>query len=102
MSSSSLLAILLMGLVTYATRAGGFWLARRMSPGPFLRAWLENLPGAVFAAMVAPMVAGAGPAGWIAAGAGFVAMRRTGHFVIAIVVGLAVYLLAKRLGLAGV
>ena len=102
MSSTSLLAIVLMGLATYATRAGGFWLARRMTPGPFLRAWLENLPGAVFAAMVAPMVAGAGPAGWIAAGAGFVAMRRTGHFLIAIVVGLAIYLLAKRIGLTGV
>ena len=102
MSSTSLLAIVLMGLATYATRAGGFWLARRMTPGPFLRAWLENLPGAVFAAMVAPMVAGAGPAGWIAAGAGFVAMRRTGHFLIAIVVGLAVYLVAKRIGLSGV
>ena len=102
MSSTSLLAIVLMGLATYATRAGGFWLARRMTPGPFLRAWLENLPGAVFAAMVAPMVAGAGPAGWIAAGAGFVAMRRTGHFLSAIVVGLAVYLVAKRIGLSGV
>ena len=102
MSSTSFLAIVLMGLATYATRAGGFWLASRMTPGPFLRAWLENLPGAVFAAMVAPMVAGAGPAGWIAAGAGFVAMRRTGHFLIAIVVGLAVYLVAKRIGLSGV
>lgn len=102
MSSASLLAIVLMALATYATRAGGFWLARRMTPGPFLRAWLENLPGAVFAAMVAPMVAGAGPAGWIAAGAGFIAMRRTGHFLIAIVVGLIVYLMAKHLGLTGI
>lgn len=101
MSSASLLAIILMAMATYATRAGGFWLARRMTPGPFLRAWLENLPGAVFAAMVAPMVAGAGPAGWIAAGVGFIAMRRTGHFLIAIVVGLIVYLMAKHLGLTG-
>lgn len=101
-SGTSLLAILLMGLVTYATRAGGFWLARRVTPGPHLRAWLEHLPGAVFAAMVAPMVAGAGPAGWLAAGVGFVAMRRTGHFLIAVVAGVAVYVAAKRLGLAGV
>ena len=54
-----------MGTVTYATRAGGFWLAQRLAPGPFLRAWLEHLPGAVFAALVGPMVVGAGPAGWL-------------------------------------
>ena len=102
MSGTSLLTIVLMGLVTYASRAGGFWLARRVTPGPFMRAWLEQLPGAVFAAMVAPMVVGAGPAGWLAASAGFVAMRRTGHFLIAVAAGLAVYIVARRLGLAGV
>ncbi|MEK0085622.1 AzlD family protein [Benzoatithermus flavus] len=99
MSWTSFLAILAMGAVTYATRAGGFWLARRLEPGPFLRAWLEHLPGAVFAALVAPMVAGAGPVGWLAAGAGFLAMRRTGQFLLAIVTGLAVYLLGQELGL---
>ena len=102
MSSTSLLAIVLMGAVTYASRAGGFWLARRLAPGPFLRAWLEHLPGAVFAALVAPMVAGAGPAGWLAAAAGFAAMRWTGQFLVAIVVGLTAYLIGQRLGLAGV
>jgi uncharacterized membrane protein len=35
MTTTSLLAIVLMGSVTYATRAGGFWLARRLAPGPF-------------------------------------------------------------------
>lgn len=102
MTATSLLAIVLMGAVTYATRAGGFWLARRLRPGPFLRAWLEHLPGAVFAALVTPMVAGAGPAGWLAAGAGFAAMRLTGQFLVAIVVGLAVYLLGREFGLDGV
>ena len=102
MTATSLLAILLMGMVTYASRAGGFWLARRLSPGPFLRAWLEHLPGAVFAALVAPMVAGAGPAGWVAAGAGFAAMRLSGHFLVAIAAGLAVYLAGRQMGLGGV
>jgi uncharacterized membrane protein len=90
-----------MAAVTYATRAGGFWLASRLRPGPFFRAWLEHLPGAVFAALVAPMVLGAGPAGWLAAGAAFAAMRWSGQFVAAILVGLAVYLIAQQLGLPG-
>ena len=99
MSANSLLAILLMGVATYATRAGGFWLARRLTPGPLLRAWLEQLPGAVFAALVAPMVVGAGPAGWLAAGAGFATMRWTGHFLVAVLAGLLVYVARSRLGL---
>lgn len=99
MTAASLLAILAMGLATYATRAGGFWLASRLRPGPFLRTWLEHLPGAVFAALVAPMVLGAGPAGWAGAAASFAAMRFTGRFVPAIALGLAVYLVARRLGL---
>jgi uncharacterized membrane protein len=102
MTATSLLAIALMGLVTYATRAGGFWLASRLPPGPFLRAWLEHLPGAVFAALVAPMVAGAGPAGWVAAAAGFATMRWSGHFLLAIAAGILVYLLVRSMGLAGV
>ena len=101
MTSTSLLAILAMGLVTYATRAGGFWLASRLRPGPVLRAWLEHLPGAVFAALVAPMVLGAGPAGWVAAAGAFATMRWSGQFVLAIAIGLALYLLGQALGLPG-
>lgn len=99
MTADALIAILLMGVATYGTRAAGFWLASRTTPGPFLRAWLEHLPGAVFAALVAPMVVAAGPAGWLAAAVGFVTMRRSGHFLLAILAGLATYLLGMRLGL---
>jgi uncharacterized membrane protein len=99
-STDNLIAILLMGAATYATRAGGFWLARRMTPGPLLRAWLAHLPGAVFAALVAPMVASAGPPGWIAAGIGFAAMRLSGQFLLAVAVGVGAYLLVRSLGLA--
>lgn len=99
MTATSFLAILAMGLVTYATRAGGFWLARRLRPSPFARAWLEHLPGAVFAALVAPMVAGAGPAGWLGAAGAFAAARLGWGFVPAIAVGLGLYLLGRELGL---
>jgi uncharacterized membrane protein len=102
MSWASFTAIVAMGAVTYASRAGGFWLAQRLTPGPFVRAWLEHLPGAVFAALVGPMVVGAGPAGWLAAAVGFVAMRRSGHFLVAIVAGVVSYLVLRRLGLDGV
>lgn len=75
------LAIVLMGLATYATRAGGFLLIRRFRPGPFLEAWFGHVPGAVFAALVAPGVWSAGPAGWAGAVVGFAAMRWTRQFL---------------------
>ncbi len=99
MATDNLLAILAMAAVTYATRAGGFWLAGRLRPTPLLAAWLGQLPGAVFAALVAPMVVAAGPAGWAAAAAGFALMRWTGRFVLAMLGGLAAYVgLAPLLG----
>jgi uncharacterized membrane protein len=95
--ATSLAAILAMAGVTYATRAGGLWLARRFRPTPFVEAWMAQLPGAVFAALVAPMVIAAGPAGWLAAGLGFATMRWTGRFLIAFAAGLAAYVVAQHL-----
>ncbi len=86
-----------MAAATYACRAGGFWLATRLKPTPFVEAWLQELPGAVFAALIAPMVAGAGPAGWMAAAVGFGLMRWTGQFLVALVGGLAVYVALVKL-----
>lgn len=91
MDAASLAVILAMAAVTYACRAGGYWLAGRLRPTPFLSAWLGHLPGAVFAALVAPMVAGAGPPGWLAAALGFALMRWTGHFLLAMLGGLGAY-----------
>lgn len=97
MDAASLTAILAMAAATYACRAGGFWLATRLNPTPFVEAWLQELPGAVFAALIAPMVAGAGPAGWVAAAVGFGLMRWTGQFLVALVGGLAVYVALVKL-----
>ena len=93
----SLLAIAAMGLVTYACRAGGLWMTRRFRAGRYLDAWLEQLPGAVFAALIGPMVVAAGPAGWIAGAVGFALMRQTGHFLIAMIGGLTTYVALHRL-----
>ena len=94
---ADLLLILGLGLATYATRAGGFWLARRVRPGPFVAAWLRHLPGAVLAALVAPMAVAAGPAGWGAAVLGFALMRWPGRFLLAMVAGLAAFVLLREL-----
>ncbi|WP_027135920.1 AzlD family protein [Geminicoccus roseus] len=95
--AEGVLAILLMGLATYATRIGGFVLIRRFRPGPFLEAWFGHVPGAVFAALVAPSVWQAGPPGWIGAGVGFLAMRWSGQFLIALFLSVASFALVRHL-----
>jgi uncharacterized membrane protein len=94
-----ILAILLMGLATYATRIGGFLLIRRFRPGPFLEAWFGHVPGAVFAALVAPSVWSAGPAGWGGALVGFAVMRWSGQFIVALGSSLLAFLALHHLPL---
>lgn len=94
---TAMLTIALAALVTYACRLGGWLVIARLAPGPLLAAWLQHLPGAVLAALIAPMVVAAGPAGWIAAAVGFTVMRATGAFLAAMAAGLALYVLLGRL-----
>lgn len=84
--------ILLLAVATYATRIGGYRLAQRLQPSPFVEAFMTAMPGAIFAALVAPMVVAAGPAGWVSAAIGFVAMRKFANFFVALAVAMAVYL----------
>ncbi|MEZ5861724.1 MAG: AzlD domain-containing protein [Geminicoccaceae bacterium] len=84
--------ILLLAVATYATRIGGYRLAQRLQPSPFVEAFMTAMPGTIFAALVAPMVLAAGPAGWVSAGVGFVAMRRLGNFFLALALAMAAYL----------
>ena len=67
MSLEALLAILGMAAVTYAIRAGGLLLANRLPSTGFVAAWLRHLPGAVLAALIAPVILRGGPSEAIAA-----------------------------------
>jgi uncharacterized membrane protein len=53
--------------VTYASRAGGYWLVRRFAVGGRLKAALEAVPLAVLTALIAPTVLATGPAETLAA-----------------------------------
>jgi branched chain amino acid efflux pump len=56
-----------MMVVTYVSRAGGYWLIRRFSVGGRLKAGLEAVPLAVLTALIAPTVLATGPAETLAA-----------------------------------
>ena len=87
----ALLTIILMAAVTYATRAGGPWLLRRLGDVPTgrLAAWLSAIPGAVLVAIVAPNVLAAGPGGLLAALAVALVAARTGAILPAMLTGVA-------------
>lgn len=93
----ALLAIALMALATYATRAGGLWLTSRVEISDRLEAWLEHIPGAILVSIVAPVVLAGGIAEALAAFAVRFVAWRTGSLPIAMVTGVCAILLLRTL-----
>jgi branched chain amino acid efflux pump len=85
----TLITILGMALVTYITRAGGFWLMGLVTPSPRIEAWLKQIPGAVLVAIIAPTVLASSLAETLAALATVLVAIRTKNVLIAMVVGVA-------------
>lgn len=85
-----LLVILGMAVATYAARAGGLWLARRLPTTERLEAWLHHIPGAVLSALIAPTLFSGSIAEAAAAGATVLAAARTGNLLLAIGIGVMV------------
>jgi len=83
----TLITILGMALVTYATRAGGFWLMGLVTPSPRIEAWLRQIPGAVLVAIIAPTVLASSLAETLAALAAALVALRTKNVLVAMVVG---------------
>jgi uncharacterized membrane protein len=88
--AGALVAILAMGVVTYAMRGGGFWLMSHVTPRARVRRMLETLPGAVVVAAVLPIVVRDGVAAMLAiAAAVLVTLVHRNDFV-AVIAGMAV------------
>lgn len=85
----TLIAILGMALVTYVTRAGGFWLMGLVTPSPRIEAWLRQIPGAVMVAIVAPTIFASSLAETLAALATVLVAIRTKNVLAAMVIGVA-------------
>ena len=92
-----LLAILLMALATYATRAGGLWIANRFELSERAGAWLDAIPGAILVSLVAPTVLLGGPAEALAAVAVVLVALKTGSLPAAMVTGVGAVLVLRTL-----
>jgi uncharacterized membrane protein len=93
----TLLAIVLMALATYATRAGGLWLANRFDLSERAGAWLDAIPGAILVSLVAPTVLMGGPAEALAAVAVVLVALKTGSLPAAMVTGVGAVLVLRAL-----
>src|SRR4051812_38093793 len=57
-------AIFAMGVVSYACRAGGFFLMRYVSLTPRVQAWLQAIPISIVGAILGPVAFNGGPPEW--------------------------------------
>jgi branched chain amino acid efflux pump len=96
-SSGAIIAIALMALATYATRAGGLWLASRLDLSERAGVWLDQIPGAILVSLVAPVVLTGGFAEALAAVAVVFVAVRTGSLPAAMVTGVVAVVLLRAL-----
>jgi uncharacterized membrane protein len=93
----TLLAIVLMALATYATRAGGLWLASRFDLSERAGAWLDQIPGAILVSLVAPTILMGGSVEVFAALVVVIVSLRTGSLPAAMVTGVGTVLALQAL-----
>lgn len=95
---ATLLAILGMAGASFAVRAAGYLVFRRIQPGAFLRAFLSHLPGSIFVAFAAPSVARSGLAGLVGALATVGVMAATRSATAALLAGVAAFWAVRAAG----
>jgi len=84
-----------MAVLTYLTKAGGFWLLGHVDPSERVDAALSVLPGAVVVSIVAPELVNGGPSAWLGGAAVVLLTRKTGSLLAALVGGLGVVLAVR-------
>ncbi len=87
--------ILAMAAVTYAAKAGGFWLLGHVDLSERAEAGIDVLPGAVVVAFVTPALADGGLPEWVAAAATLAVARKTGNLLVSLAVGVGVVAAAR-------
>ena len=87
MHGSALVTIVLMAIVTYLLRAGGYWLVGRLTLTPRFEAALTYLPGAVLTALVVPAVIDEPGPGIPALIVTAIVVRKTGNLFLALTGG---------------
>jgi uncharacterized membrane protein len=97
--ASAIGAILLLALVTIATRMGGVWIMSYIEITPRIEAFLRYMAASVLISIVVPATLAATPRMWLAVGSAALVMIATRGALSAMVVGMIVAAFAKRFAL---
>lgn len=100
-SLSALAVVAGMSLVTYATKAGGFWALDRFEPSQTLRDGLDALPEGILVAILVVRLLEGGPAEWVAGVVVLGVAHRTESVLLAMVVGVGSLLVVRASGVFG-
>ena len=93
----SLATICGMAVATYASRAAGLMLMSRISPGPRMTRFMQAIPGAILASIVAPSALASGPAEAVATAVTALTAWRFGNLPLAMCTGVAAVLALRPL-----
>lgn len=94
-----LLAILLLGIASYACRAGGFFMMRYVAITPRVEAGLRAVPVALVGAILGPIAARGGPPEWAGLAVAMLGMRLTGNELLSALAAVAIVAGGRSLGL---
>lgn len=81
----ALVTIVLMAVVTFATRAAGYLVFRATRPGPRIERFLHVAPKTMFLALVTPSLATGGVDVWVGAATALVLMIWRRNLLLALV-----------------
>lgn len=90
-----LLAIALLGVVSYGCRISGFFLMGYVAITPRVQAWLRAIPIALTGSIVGPIAVKGGPPEWLGLVAAVGLMRVTGNEFLSAIAAVGVVAVAR-------
>ena len=96
--TSAVAGVLVMVLVTFATRVAGVWVMSHFPITPRLEAFLKAMGSSVLIAIIVPATVSGAPRLWLAVGAAVLVMATTRSALAAMIVGTAAAGLARSVG----
>ena len=97
--ATAVFAVLLLMLVTMATRLSGVWIMSYVTITPRIEAFLKYMASGVLIAIVVPNTLSASPRIWIAVAAAAVAMIATRSALTAMLIGTALAAAGRAFGI---
>lgn len=95
-SPAALAVVVGMSVITYTTKAAGFWALDRLDPSETTREALDALPGGIVVAILAVRLIEGGPPEWFAGLVVVAVAHRTDSVLLAMVAGIGVLLTVRR------